>query len=125
LKRKNYSKELKTKVALAGIKGNQTANEIASEFGIHVSLVNRWKKEAIEALPLVFGDTQAKQSKKNEVERERLYQKVGKLQIELDWLKKNTGHLVDWHGLIPKKCHDIVPGKNEVEPGSSQLPGSV
>jgi len=55
--------------------------------------VNRWKKEAIEALPLVFGDTQAKQSKKNEVERERLYQKVGKLQIELDWLKKNTGHL--------------------------------
>ncbi len=41
---KKYSKELKTKVALAAIKGNQTANEIASEFGIHVSLVNRWKK---------------------------------------------------------------------------------
>jgi transposase-like protein len=36
-------------VALAAIKDNQTANEIASEFGIHVSLVNRWKKEAIEA----------------------------------------------------------------------------
>ena len=80
-------------MALAAIKGNQTANEIASEFGIHVSLVNRWKKEAIEALPLVFGDTQAKQSKEIEIERERLYQKVGKLQIELDWLKKNTGHL--------------------------------
>jgi transposase len=93
LKRKKYSKELKTKVALAAIKGNQTANEIASEFGIHVSLVNRWKKEAIEALPLVFGEAQAKQSKEIEIERERLYQKVGKLQIELDWLKKNTGHL--------------------------------
>jgi len=93
LKRKKYTKELKTKVALSAIKGNQTANEIASEFGIHASLVNRWKKEAIEALPLVFGDTQAKQSKEIEVERERLYQKVGKLQVELDWLKKNTGHL--------------------------------
>lgn len=93
MKRKKYTKELKTKVALAAIKGNQTANEIASEFGIHASLVNRWKKEAIEALPLVFGDTQAKQSKEIEVERERLYQKVGKLQVELDWLKKNTGHL--------------------------------
>ena len=80
-------------MALAAIKGNQTANEIASEFGIHVSLVNRWKKEAIEALPLVFGNTQAKQSQEIEIERERLYQKVGKLQIELDWLKKNTGHL--------------------------------
>ncbi|MDT8379989.1 MAG: transposase [Desulfotignum sp.] len=93
MKRKKYSKELKTKVALAAIKGNQTANEIASEFGIHVSLVNRWKKEAIQALPLVFGETQAKQNKEIEIERERLYQKVGKLQIELDWLKKNTGHL--------------------------------
>lgn len=93
MKRKKYTKELKTKVALSAIKGNQTANEIASEFGIHASLVNRWKKEAIEALPLVFGDTQAKQSKEIEVERERLYQKVGKLQVELDWLKKNTGHL--------------------------------
>jgi len=57
LKRKKYSKELKSKVALAAIKGNQTVNEIASEFGIHASLVNRWKKEAIEALPLVFGNS--------------------------------------------------------------------
>jgi len=93
LKRKNYSKELKTKVALAAIKGNQTANEIASEFGIHISLVNRWKKEAIESLPSVFDNSQEKQSKEVEIERDRLYQKVGKLQIELDWLKKNTGHL--------------------------------
>jgi transposase len=95
LKRKKYSKELKTKVALAAIKGNQTANEIASEFGIHVSLVNRWKKEAIDALPLVFGEAQAKQSKEIEIERERLYQKVGKLQIELDWLKKTPGTFDD------------------------------
>ena len=93
MKRKKYSKELKTKVALAAIKGNQTANEIASEFGIHVSLVNRWKKEAIQALPLVFGNAQEKQTKATEIERDRLYQKVGQLQVELDWLKKNTGHL--------------------------------
>jgi transposase len=71
LKRKIYSKELKSKVALAAIKGNQTVNEIASEFGIHASLVNRWKKEAIEALPLVFGDSQAKQAKATEIERDR------------------------------------------------------
>ena len=93
MKRKKYSKELKSKVALAAIKGNQTANEIASEFGIHVSLVNRWKKEAIEALPSVFGNTQSKQAKATEIEKDRLYQKVGQLQVELDWLKKNTGHL--------------------------------
>jgi transposase len=56
---KTYSKELKAKVALAALKGHQTANEIASEFGVHVGQVNRWKKEAIEALPSVFGNTQA------------------------------------------------------------------
>ena len=93
MKRKKYSRELKSKVALAAIKGNQTVNEIASEFGIHAGLVNRWKKEAIEALPLVFGNSQVKQTKEAEIERDRLYQKVGKLQVELDWLKKNTGHL--------------------------------
>ena len=78
---------------MAAIKGNQTVNEIASEFGIHTSLVNRWKKEAIETLPLLFGNSHAKQTKESEIERKRLYEKVGKLQVELDWFKKNTGHL--------------------------------
>ena len=90
MKRKNYSKELKTKVALVAIKGNQTVNEIVSEFGIYVSLVNRWKKAAIDAFPLVFGKSQTKHEKAFEIERDRLYQKVGQLQMELDWLKKTT-----------------------------------
>lgn len=93
MKRKNYSKELKAKVALAAIKGHQTANEIASEFGVHVSQVNRWKKDVLESLPSVFGDTQAKKDQEVEREREYLYQQIGKLQVQLDWLKKNTGHL--------------------------------
>lgn len=93
MKRKNHSKELKTKVALAALKGDQTANEIASEFGVHVSQVNRWKKEAIESLPSVFGNTQANKEKEMEKERDQLYRQIGKLQVELDWLKKTTGHL--------------------------------
>jgi len=93
LKRKHYSNELKSKVALAAIKGHQTVNEIASEFGIHVSQVNRWKKEAIESLPSVFGNSKAKDAKAAEIEKDRLYQQIGKLQVEVDWLKKNTGYL--------------------------------
>ena len=88
LNRKNYSKELKSKVALAAIKGNQTAIGIASEFEIHVSLVNRWKKKSIEAILSVFGKAQSKQSKATEIEKDRLYQKVAQLQVELDWFKK-------------------------------------
>lgn len=93
MKRKHYSNELKSKVALAAIKGHQTVNEIASEFGIHASQVNRWKKEAIDSLPSVFGNNKAKNAKAAEVEKDRLYQQIGKLQVEVDWLKKNTGHL--------------------------------
>jgi len=73
---------------LAALKGHQTANGIASEFGVHASQVNRWKKEAIEVLPSVFGNTQSKREKEIENERDRLYQQIGKLQVEVDWLKK-------------------------------------
>ncbi len=63
MKRKRYSNELKSKVAFAAIKGNLTVNEIASEYGIHVSQVNRWKKDL-------------------------LFQQIGKLQVAVEFLKK-------------------------------------
>ena len=93
MQRKNYSNELKTKVALSAIKAQNTNNEIASEFGIHTTQVNRWKNEAITGLSGVFGNKQSKIIKTMEHERDRLFQQIGKLQVELEWLKKNTGHL--------------------------------
>lgn len=94
MKRKKYSKELKSKVAIAAIKGHKTANEIASEFGIHSSIVNRWKKQALEAMPEIFAGKFTRNDKEAQAEKDRLYQQIGKLQVELDWLKKNTGHLL-------------------------------
>ena len=94
MKRKRYSNELKSKVALAAIKGDRTVNEIASEYGIHASQVNRWKKEAIERLPDLFGNKNGHKSKDIEKEKDRLYQQIGKLQVEVEFLKKNTGHLL-------------------------------
>ncbi len=94
VKRKRYSNELKSKVALAAIKGNQTANEIASEYGIHVAQVNRWKKEAIEMLPDLFSNKAGRKSKDDEKEKDRLYEQIGRLKVEVDFLKKNTGHLL-------------------------------
>lgn len=93
MKRKNHTKNFKAKVALAAIKGQKTANEIASEFGVHVSQVNRWKKEALEALPESFGNKKDKTIQDMESERDHLFQQIGKLQVEVDWLKKNTEHL--------------------------------
>ena len=95
MKRKSYSNKLKAKVALAAFKGDRTVNEIASEFGIHVSQVHRWKKEAIEQLPDLF-DKKKSGRKANDSEKEKdlLYQQIGKLQVEVEWLKKTTGHLL-------------------------------
>ncbi len=93
MKRKKYSNDLKTKVALMALKAQKTSSEIASEFGIHVSQVNRWRNQAIEALPGVFGGKQSKTIKAMEDERDKLFQQIGRLQVELDWLKKTTGHL--------------------------------
>lgn len=93
MKRKRYSKDLKAKVALTALKAQKTNNEIASEFAIHVTQINRWKQMAIDNLPDVFGAKHAKTIKAMESERDRLYQQIGKLQVELDWLKKTTGHM--------------------------------
>jgi transposase len=93
MKRKRYSKEFKARVALAAIKGQKTANELASEHEVHVSQINIWKKQALEALPEVFGQGQQREEAQREAERDRLYQQIGKLQVEVDWLKKKIGHL--------------------------------
>lgn len=93
MKRNRYSKEFKAKVALAAIKGQKTVNELASEYEVHVSQISTWKKQALEALPEVFGRGQEREEAQREAERDRLYQQIGKLQVEVDWLKKKTGHL--------------------------------
>jgi len=93
MKRKQHSKEFKAKVALEALKGQKTVNEIAAEYEVHVSQINIWKKQALEALPEVFGQGQEREEAQREAERDRLYQQIGKLQVEVDWLKKKTGHL--------------------------------
>ena len=92
MKRKRYTKEFKAKVALEAV------NEIASEFGVHVSQINDWKRQLLGRLPQVFdreGERREGERREvaNEAERDRLYRHIGKLQVEVDWLKKKTGHL--------------------------------
>jgi transposase len=93
MKRKRYTEQFKAKVALEAVKGQRTANELASEFGVHVSQINTWKKQLLEILPEVFGGKRERREAQYEDERDRLYRQIGKLQVELEWLKKKTGHL--------------------------------
>jgi len=93
MKRKRYTKEFRAKVALEAVKGQKTANELASEFGVHVTQISSWKKQLLASLPEVFSGKQANREADHEAEKDQLYRQIGKLQVEVDWLKKNTGHL--------------------------------
>ena len=91
--RKHYSAELKAKVAIEAIKGQFTVNEIASSYGLHPNLVLLWKKQALNQLPEVFSNGRAKSQQDDEQLKARLYQQIGQLKVELDWLKKKAGLL--------------------------------
>ena len=93
MKRKQHSKEFKAKVALEALKGQKTANEIATEYGIHPGQINTWKKRALDTLPEVFSRGPDREAAQREAKQDRLYQQIGKLQVEVEWLKKKTGHL--------------------------------
>jgi len=86
--RKRYDGALKAKVAVEAIKAQRTANEIASAYGIHPHQVTQWKKQALEQLPEIFSNGRARIQLADEELRDRLYQEIGQLKVELDWLKK-------------------------------------
>lgn len=89
--RKRYTSEFKAKVALEAIKAQRTVNEIATRYGLHPNQVSQWKRQALEQLPQVFSDKRARKEKSEEELRDQLYQQIGQLKVELDWLKKRTG----------------------------------
>lgn len=97
MKRNTFTSEFKAKVAIAALKGHQTVNEIAQEFGVHPTQVNTWKKQLLESSSDVFGKGKQKREadfeSERESERESLYSQIGRLKVEVDWLKKKTGHL--------------------------------
>ena len=80
-------------MALEAIKGQRTVNELSQEFGVHVNQISLWKKQLLEAAPEVFSRGKDREADALEQERDRLYRKVGQLQVEVDWLKKKTGLL--------------------------------
>lgn len=92
--RKSFSSEFKSRVALEALKGHKTISELASEFDVHPSQITTWKKQLVELSKTAFhGKQHIKAQQLGEIERDRLYTQIGKLKVELDWLKKKVGHL--------------------------------
>ena len=85
--RKNYSGKFKAKVIVDVMKEQETVAELSSKYETHRSLLTRWKKETIEGLPGVLS-TAKKKGNDDQKLTEVLYQKIGQLKVENDWLKK-------------------------------------
>lgn len=91
MQRKQHNAEFKAKVALEAIKGLKTVNELASEYGVHPTQIHQWKKQVLDELPQVFSSRRAQNQKEQEELNATLYQQIGQLKVELDWLKKKSG----------------------------------
>lgn len=87
-KRRQHEAELKARVALAALRGDKTINEIAALFEVHPSLVTVWRKRALAELPRLFSEQAAKSAADVEAKETKLYEQIGRLKVELDWLKK-------------------------------------
>lgn len=86
--RKQFGKEFKAKVGLAAMKGDKTVAELSSQFGVHASQIQAWKKVVLEGLPGLFSGKRPSWQKEQEGLVEDLYKNIGQLQVENDWLKK-------------------------------------
>ena len=90
-KRTLFTGEFKAKVALEAIRGIKTVNEIGQEFGVHPTQVSMWKKELQEQASSLFDAKRGPKPADPSASPERLYSEIGRLKMELDWLKKKSG----------------------------------
>ena len=86
--RKQYSPKFKAKVVVEAIRGERTLGQLASQFHVHPVQIGQWRKTALEQLADLFMDGRKSQRADSEVEKDALYEEIGRLKVELDWLKK-------------------------------------
>jgi transposase-like protein len=91
-KRKTHSVEFKAKVALAAIREQETVAQLSSRFGIHASQISQWKRQLLENSASLFQEVgRPRKEETDEVSVEELYAQIGRLKMELEWLKKKVG----------------------------------
>ena len=90
-KRRRLSGAFKAQVALAAARGDKTTAELAAKFGVHSNQVSAWKKQLLEGAPELFADRRTREEEGAAVEE--LYEQIGRLKMEVEWLKKKAAQL--------------------------------
>ena len=89
-KRKRHSAEFKFKVALEAAKGTKTLSELAQEYQLHPSQISEWKRRLLAEGVSVFSTRNARQQREQAALETHLYEQIGRLKMELEWLKKKV-----------------------------------
>jgi len=92
-KRKQHSAAFKAQVALTALKGDKTVNELAGHYGVHPTLIHGWKKQLLDGAEQVFANGSKAIAADAEAEKAELFEQIGRLKMELEWLKKKVGAL--------------------------------
>ena len=88
--RRGHGAAFEAKVVLEAVKGEKTLARLSSEFGVHANQIRQWRKQLLEELPRLFSDRRKKEDRDREGLLSELYQQIGQLKVELDWLKKKS-----------------------------------
>ncbi len=89
--RRVHSPVFKAKVALEAIKETKTIAELAGMYSVHATQITKWKRKAVEGLGEIFSDQKQQRKKDNDELIQELYQQIGRLKVEVDFLKKKMG----------------------------------
>ena len=89
-KRRTFTAAFKASVAMAAVKGEQTISALAGRYEVHATLISLWKKQLLEGVESIFsGEFQAVDTQ-SEQQKTELFEQIGRLQMELSWLKKKA-----------------------------------
>jgi putative transposase len=92
-KRQRIEAGVKAKVALAAVRGDRTTSQLVSQFGVHGTQIGQWKRRLLDGVAELFSDDRRRQAENQDALVAELYEQIGRLQMELGWLKKKVARL--------------------------------
>jgi putative transposase len=93
VKRRRIGGGVKAKVALAAIRGDRTTSQLVSQFGVHSTQIGQWKRRLLDGAAELFSDDRRREVQDQDALVAELYEQIGRLQVELGWLKKKAARL--------------------------------